>query len=268
VTLDGLVIDATGNTVPGYTHIEIDSSSATVRNTTLRGSGSTDTGILMNNDRTSILKLTVTRSDFLGYVHLGIEVLGPAKLNVSSSTFDATDNSRITTDFPHGIQFDGGTSDAIIPTGSVSKSMLRNNDVGVEIDESSNVTVSKNTMTNNFIGVEIFVRGSFLHHTKNNKVVSNTITGVLSGGAGVEVADDATDLTTFPLLNTQVTKNLIQSAAPDGFFGVLFLVSAPAAKTMTGTVTGNTLVNFAAGNAIVNENNFAGLKLKNNIVTP
>lgn len=265
VTINGIVLDGHANTADGYQGITIDHTSATILNTLVIGSPTTDTGIsVLNLHDKKTWPLTVKDSFVMGYTGFGISAIGPLRVNVSASWFDATNNFVIPAPSAVGVAYLGDSGDPI-PTGSVSGSFFFNNDVGVLIRETNKVRVSKNDLESNRVAIQIDSQ-EVSHVTSSNSVSGNSISHVPANGVGVLVSS-AFDPADFPMLNNVVTHNTIVSAAPDSDgIGVEFASNFPAARTMTGAVTANTISGFKLGNAILNTAGFAGVTIKNNIV--
>lgn len=268
VTIDGLIIDGSMNGQTDYSGIHVERSAATIRNTDLLGSNTTNNAILVNNSGVStVRKLTLSNVRLLGYHVNGVHVMGAIKLNISKSVVDALPDGGFISAGQRGIWVDGGMPGAS-PSGTISQSTIRNNGVGVFINETSKVTVSKNVLTGNAIGVQIATLGAFHPVMRNNKVQSNTITPALNG-KGVFVDAEPVNPSMGQILNTTVSKNVIRVSQPGaGDLAIDFFAFAPSTQTVTGTVIGNTLSGFMNGNFILNTNNFAGLKIKTNKFLP
>lgn len=263
VKLTDLILNSQ-TTDPGYQAISWDHSTGKISNLTLLGSANTDVGIFIQNLHDIHSKsLSITRTQVLGYVVAGLTETGPLRVSVSMSTFDATNNGTVVSTTARGVSYEGSGSDQFA-TGSLTKSTIKNNDIGVFISETSKVNINKNTFTGNTTGVEIFSE-EVAHVTSKNRVSANTISGVPAGGFGVLVMS-LNDPADQPMLKNAITKNVIHSALGGLGVGIEFNAPNPAMTTMTGTVTGNVLTGFANGSAIVNVNSWAGVTIKGNAV--
>jgi hypothetical protein len=260
VRLDGLVFDArTNNQV--LVVLQFAESAGEVRDTTLIGSTTTATGILAENiGGATRLKLAIKGSQIRGYQSFGVYTAGPVKLSVTSSLFDGADG-RVDSRMAAGIVFDGNTDDVITPTGTVSKSTIRNHVIGVRVIDGSEVTISKNLLTENHEAVVI--EGGRAHAlSRDNRVVGNTMA---TCDTCIFIDDAAADPANFQLLNTRIANNVIQATTATDL-AVDFRAFEPALTSVTGTVTGNTFNAFDANHAIFNNNGYAGIKVGKNFL--
>lgn len=266
VTLDGLNIDASGSMQNFYTAITFDHSSGNVRSTTLTQSAFSLNGIVVDNrSGNKVVKLAVTNTIVSGYRGAGVAAMGPVRLTITSSQIDGTRDGIFARVLQIGVSYDGETGDQVTPTGTLSKSTIRGNNLGVLIAGTSRVTISNNTLDRNNNGVRIEAGPELSRTLKAIKVLGNSITEIPDGGTGLMV--DHNGPTQFGMLNMLVSNNQFSAADPHGI-GIMFRSPVPAARTMTGTVIGNTVNGFLRVNSIVNENNFAGIVLKKNTINP
>lgn len=263
VTLDGLDLDAFTNTHVFFAMLAVSQSNLVVRNSILVGGVPFNYGIQYENAGSTPHKLTVSHVEIHNAAQ-GMNVSGLTKLSVSSSLIDGENAPRGTVNT--GIAVEADFVSGFHPTGTISKSIIRDNNVGILID-GSQLSIDKNTFTGNNISVQIDQFGDISPVIKNNKVTHNDIT-VVDGGAGVLVTLLG-DPSTAQLLNTVVSGNKLRPVTVGGTtVGIQFQAPAPAKKSLTGVVSGNTLTNFGQGKEIINVDDFAGLKLKNNKIKP
>lgn len=266
VTLNGLAFDAHDNTSGGIQMLVVDESSVKVMNSVLFGSQDNDTGIFaINTHDPKVHTLSITNTLVTNYGGFGISAQGPIRLTVSGSTLFGIDNSNPMVGTGTGIFY--GVDQGVSASGSVTKSQIGNNNIGIEINECSKISVSRNTFTGFNIGIKI-ASSEVNRPTSSNKVTGNTMTGVPDNGFGVYVFSEF-DPVDQPMLNNVISGNTITSLNAGGFGGgVEFSSPVLALRTMTGTVSGNTVTNFTPGDALVNVNNNAKVTFKGNHVSP
>lgn len=272
VTLDGLVIDGRAALLNGYAGIRLEDSGITLKNSVLRGSiRPSSSGLVVNNGGgAKAIAVTVSNTVFAGYISYGVDLYGPAALALTTSTFDATDGGQIASAGGIAVRFYGVSSDAIGPSGSVSTSRMLNSEVGVEIYEAAGVTVSDNVFVNTASAVYIEEAGAS-RNADNIKVTGNTIRGVPANAQGISVLD--VDAATATVKNLTITGNVITAqqygAGTPAPAGISIFANVAAATTVTGTLSGNTLLGFQPGQAIVNNNGYAGVTIStDNISLP
>lgn len=99
---------------------------------------------LFTTSSAGAVKLTVTNSLIAGYRLAGIHAYGPVKFSLSSNTLDATGGGRVSTIGSAVVAY-GDPGDTSTPTGSVDKSRLMRNYIGVRITSSSKISISGST---------------------------------------------------------------------------------------------------------------------------
>lgn len=264
VTIDGLDLDASANTHVFYAMIAAAESGLTVRNTVIIGSLNVfNYGIQFENNTSKSLKLSVLHSEMHNCAQ-GINVSGKTGLSVQSSLIDGENIARGTTNT--GIVASADATTRFFPTGLVSKSIIRDNNVGILVD-GSRLNITRNTFTGNTdFDIHVDQVGDINPVFRNNRITQNSF--VVEDGATGIVVSLSGDPASAKLLNTTISGNTLRAVAPgNNKFGIVFLaLVGPAPKSLTGTLSGNTLTDFSQGNEILNINNWAALKLKHNII--
>lgn len=264
VTIDGLDLDAAGNTHTFYSMLLVSQSNVTVRNTDIVGAvGPFNWGIKFGNTGTKPLKLTLV-NDQINNAAQGVNVSGRTVLNVTSSLIDGENLAHGTLDT--GIVIETDSTSGLQPTGKITKSTVRDNDVGILLDGGGQMNITGNSFTGN-TQASIRIDQSGVEPLMRNNVVSRNDFVLEQGAIGVWVTLSS-DPTMFKLLNTTISGNTFKSRLatdPATEAGVLFQsLNGAAPQSLTGTVSNNDMTQLWPGNEIINVNNWAALKLSHN----
>lgn len=266
LTLDGVVLDMTGDAAAPSYGLYLNNSSATLKNVTIASGTGMDSGVYIDNTVSPTTKtVTMTGGAVLGCVAICVHAIGHTKLIVSGALINSTDNGRFASPVL-GIEFDNLSGLASGPTGSVTGSRLVNVSTGVALVQSSGVTIGKNTITYTFIGVGIMVQGG--GSASNTKITGNNLSGPSTSLAGIEVSDVSPSATSASL-KTTISGNIIEVPYVSySSYGVVINSALPAATFVTATVTGNTFTGIPVSQTVYNANGYATVTASKNAHVP